>query len=189
MENSKHKYIKIFMTMLYISAFTFGGGYVIISLMKSKFVDELGWLNEEEMLNAAAIAQSAPGAVAVNAAIMVGYKIGGFLGVIVSIIGTIIPPLFIISVISFFYTAFRTNIIVSAVLKGMQSGVAAVICDVVIDLGGTLVKDKEYTSIVVMIVAFIATYYLEINVVYIIIACALIGVIKYYLTPKEEKYL
>ena len=68
---------KVFFSTLYLSAFTFGGGYVIVTLMKKKFVDELHWIDEEEMLDLVAIAQSAPGAIAVNGAIVVGYKLAG----------------------------------------------------------------------------------------------------------------
>lgn len=174
--NGKNKYWEIFTTMFYLSTFTFGGGYVIISLMQTKFVEELGWLEEEEMLNMAAIAQSCPGAVAVNASILVGYRIAGSLGAIVSIIGTVLPPLIIISIISFFYDAFRSNVAVSAVLKGMQAGVAAVIFDVVLNLSGAIVKSKESMSLVVMIGAFILTYFYGINVVFIILICAIIGI-------------
>lgn len=172
----KNKYWKIFSTMFYLSTFTFGGGYVIISLMQTKFVEELGWLEEEEMLNMAAIAQSCPGAVAVNASILVGYRIAGSLGAVISIIGTVLPPLIIISVISLFYDAFRSNVVVSAVLKGMQAGVAAVIFDVVLNLSGAIVKNKEYLSIVVMLMAFILTYIYGINVMIIILVCAIIGI-------------
>ena len=66
---------KLFFSTLYLSTFTFGGGYVIVSLMKTKFVDELHWIDETEMLDLIAIAQSSPGAVAVNGAIVVGYKL------------------------------------------------------------------------------------------------------------------
>lgn len=172
----KGKHWQIFKTMFHLSMFTFGGGYVIISLMKSRFVEELEWMSEEEMLNFAAIAQSCPGAVAVNASILVGYRIAGVTGAMVSILGTVLPPLLILSAISFVYVAFRQNIIVNAVLKGMQAGVAAVIFDVVFDLSGTIVKDKKIAPVIVMILAFIATYILEINVMYIIIVCALLGI-------------
>lgn len=175
-KKEKNKYWKIFTTMFYLSTFTFGGGYVIISLMQTKFVEELGWLEEEEMLNLAAIAQSCPGAVAVNASILVGYRIAGSLGAIVSMVGTVLPPLIIISIISFFYDAFRDNTVVSAVLKGMQAGVAAVIFDVVLNLSGAIVKSKEYLSLVVMIGAFILTYLYGINVVVIILISAIIGI-------------
>lgn len=71
---------KLFISTLYLSAFTFGGGYVIITLMKKKFVDEYHWIDEEEMLDLVAIAQSAPGPIAVNGAIVIGYKLAAFPG-------------------------------------------------------------------------------------------------------------
>lgn len=170
--------LQLFVSTFYISAFTFGGGYVIIPLMKKKFVDELHWIDDEEMLNMAAIAQSSPGAVAVNASILVGYRVAGVVGAAISILGTVLPPLIIISVISLFYTAFRTNAIVAAVLKGMQSGVAAVVADVVCNLGGKIVKDKDILSILVMILAFVANYILGVNVILIILACGVVGAMR-----------
>lgn len=95
--------LKLFWSTLYLSAFTFGGGYVIVSLMKKKFVDELGWIDEEEMLDLVAIAQSTPGAIAVNGAIVVGYKLEGIIGVIAAIAGTIIPP-FVIIILLFHFS-------------------------------------------------------------------------------------
>ena len=83
---------KIFWSTFYLSAFTFGGGYVIVSLMKKKFVDEYHWIEEEEMLDLVAIAQSAPGAIAVNGAIVIGYKLAGIAGILTAIAGTVIPP-------------------------------------------------------------------------------------------------
>ncbi len=170
--------LQLFVSTFYISAFTFGGGYVIIPLMKKKFADELHWIDDEEMLNMAAIAQSSPGAVAVNASILVGYRVAGVAGAAISILGTVLPPLIIISVISLFYTAFRTNAIVAAVLKGMQSGVAAVVADVVCNLGGKIVKDKDILSILVMILAFVANYILGVNVILIILACGVVGALR-----------
>lgn len=107
---------KIFISTLYLSAFTFGGGYVIVSLMKKKFVDEYHWIEENEMLDLVAIAQSAPGAIAVNGAIVVGYKLAGIAGVMTAILGTVIPPFLILSILSVFYQAFRSNYVVSQIL-------------------------------------------------------------------------
>ncbi len=136
MERPKGKtLVKLFLSTLYISAFTFGGGFVIITLMKRKFVDELHWIDEQEMLDLTALAQSSPGAIAVNAAILVGWRVAGAAGVTVAVIGTVLPPIIILSVISFFYAAFASNRYVALVLKGMQAGVAAVILDVVCGLG------------------------------------------------------
>ncbi|MFZ7131832.1 MAG: chromate transporter [Eubacteriales bacterium] len=185
MQNKKNIYLKLFTSTFYLSAFTFGGGFVIIPLMKKKFVDNLKWIEEEEMLNLTAIAQSSPGAVAVNASILLGYRIAGFLGALVTILGTILPPLIILSVISYFYMAFRENIIVNAVLKGMQAGVAAVIADVVINLGKNVIEEKKLVSILIMVSAFIFTFFLKINIMYIILVCGMIGAIKVWVNEKK----
>ena len=185
MENKKHIFVKLFISTFYISAFTFGGGYVIISLMKKKFADDLQWIEDDEMLNLTAIAQSSPGAVAVNAAILLGYRVAGVLGALVTILGTVLPPFITISVISIFYTAFRGNIAVSAVLKGMQAGVAAVIADVVLNLGSNVLKQKDIVSAIIMVAAFIATFFFEINVLYIILACGCIGAAKVLIQMKK----
>ena len=168
----------LFTSMLYISAFTFGGGFVIVTFMKKKFVDELHWISEDEMLDMTALAQSAPGAIAVNAAILVGRRVAGFTGMIVSVLGTIIPPITILAIISLFYKAFATNPWVAAVLGGMQAGVAAVICDVVWNLGAKVVKEKSAMSIAIMAGAFIATAFFKVNVIVIILCAAALGVIR-----------
>ena len=130
--NNKRQVLRrLFFSTLYLSAFTFGGGYVIVTLLKKKFVDEYHWIEEDEMLDLVAIAQSAPGAIAVNGAIVVGYKLAGMPGAAVAIVATIIPPFVIISAISVFYEAFRDNFLVSQMLTGMQAGVGAVIASVV----------------------------------------------------------
>ena len=95
----KISYGKLFIEMLKISTFTFGGGFVIIGMMQKKFCDELQWVSDEEVLDMTAIAQSAPGALAVNSAIIFGYKMGGIKGVLVSTLATILPPIVIISII------------------------------------------------------------------------------------------
>lgn len=177
-------YWTLFSSTFYLSAFTFGGGFVIIPLMKKKFVDDRKWIEDEEMLDLIAIAQSSPGAIAVNASIIMGYRIGGILGSLIATIGTVLPPLIIVSVISFFYSYFRDNIYVSALLKGMQSGVAAVIIDVVLKMAGGIVKEKRIISIVMMIGAFVATFFFKVNVAYIILICGAIGA---FLTLREEK--
>ena len=186
MNVKKSIYRKLFISTFYLSAFTFGGGYVIVPLMKKKFVDDLNYIEEEEMLNLVAIAQSSPGPVAVNASILLGYKVAGIFGALVTILGTILPPLIILSIISIFYTAFRDNAVVSAVLKGMQSGVSAVICDVVINLGKNVVNEKSTTSLFIMIGSFITTYFLNINVIYIILICGVIGGIRVFLMDKDK---
>lgn len=171
-------YEKLFASTFYLSAFTFGGGYVIIPLMKKKFVDDLNWIDETEMLNLAAIAQSAPGAVAVNASILLGYRIAGIKGALITVLGTVLPPLIILSVISIGYAAFRDNVVVNAVLKAMQSAVAAVICDVVMTMGSGVLKEKQVIPTIVMFGAFIANYFFGVNVIVIVLACGALGVLQ-----------
>ena len=107
----RRKLWQLFTGMLSISAFTFGGGFVIVTFMKRKFVDELHWIDEQEMLDLTALAQSSPGAIAVNAAILVGWRVGGFLGMVTAVIGTVLPPITILSIISLFYAAFALSLI------------------------------------------------------------------------------
>ena len=187
MTNSRKQVLKrLFVSTLYLSTFTFGGGYVIISLMKKKFVDEYHWIEEEEMLDLTAIAQSAPGAVAVNGAIVVGYKLAGAAGVLISILGTVIPPFVILSLISVCYQAFRENWLVSHMLEGMQAGVGAVIASVTYEMGAGVLKEKDFLSVWILAGAFFTSVFLEINVVWIVLVCAGIGVLP---NPcgKEEK--
>lgn len=169
--------LKLFLTTLYISAFTFGGGFVIVTFMKRKFVDELHWIDDQEMLDLAALAQSSPGAIAINAAILVGWRVAGFLGMICAVVGTILPPMIILSVISLFYAQFADNRYVALVLNGMQAGVAAVILDVVIGLGHDVVKQRSALHLLVMVAAFVAVAFFDVNVILIILAAALVGVL------------
>ena len=178
---------KIFISTLYLSAFTFGGGYVIVSLMKKKFVDEYHWIEENEMLDLVAIAQSAPGAIAVNGAIVVGYKLAGIAGVMVAILGTVIPPFLILSVLSVFYQAFQSNYVVSQMLEGMQAGVGAVIASVTYEMGCGIVKKKDNVATIVMIAAFIAACVLGINVIYIVIASGIFGIIRTFWNRRRKR--
>ena len=171
---------QLFFSTLYLSAFTFGGGYVIVSLMKKKFVDELHWIEEKEMLDLVAIAQSSPGAIAINGAIVVGYKLAGIAGVLVSIIGTVIPPFVIIALLSVCYNAFRTNELVSQMLEGMQAGVGSV----TYEMGADVVKEKDGISLLIMAGAFAASCVFEVNVVYIVIICGLLGVLRTCMSRK-----
>ncbi len=177
---------RLFLSTLYLSAFTFGGGYVIVTLMKKKFVDEYHWIGEDEMLDLVAIAQSSPGAIAVNGAIVVGYKLAGILGAVVAILGTILPPFVIITVISVCYNAFRENFFVAQMLSGMQAGVGAVIASVTYDMGAPIAKEKDPMSLIIMIGAFFAACILQINVIYIVIVCGGLGVIRTFLAKRRS---
>ena len=177
----------LFTSMLYISAFTYGGGFVIVTLMKRKFVDQLHWLSDQKMLDMTALAQSAPGGIAVNAAILVGRSVRGFKGMLVSVVGTVLPPLLTLTAVSYFYQAFASNPYMGAVLKGMQAGVVAVIADVVCNLGSAYFHDRDIVSIVMMIATFAAAFIWNVNAIYLILAAVAIGVVRVAIQNRKAK--
>lgn len=174
----RNRLLKIFLSTLYLSAFTFGGGYVIITLMKQKFVDELHWIDDDEMLDMVAIAQSSPGPIAVNGAVIIGYKLEGIAGVLSAVLGAVLPPFVILTVISMFYSAFRNLFVVQSLLTGMKAGVSAVILSVVYDMAAGVVKGKDRVNIGVMILAFAATYFGKVNVVFVILITIAFGAVR-----------
>lgn len=130
------------------------------------------------MLDLTAIAQSSPGAIAVNAAILVGWRVAGFAGMVTAVVGTILPPMVILSVISLFYNAFAANRYVALVPEGMQAGVAVVILDVVCGMGGKVLKSRSRLHIFVMAAAFLAAFVWKVNVIHIILAAVAVGVVR-----------
>ena len=177
---------KLFVSALYLSAFTFVGGYVIVTLMKKKFVDEYHWIGEEEMLDLVAIAQSAPGAVAVNGAVAVGYKLAGIAGAITAIAATVIPPFVIISLISICYDAFRSSQAVSWMLEGMQAGVGAVIAAVVYEMARGIVHGRNWISIGIMAASFLAACVFGIPVTAIVLVCIAVGIARTFLEKRRK---
>lgn len=173
----KHKLWTLFSSVLKISACTFGGGFVIIPLMRKRFSQELGWIDEQEMLDAVSIAQSSPGPIAVNASIMIGYRVAGVGGALVAALGTALPPLVIISVISLFYQAFRDSAVVSVLMAGMLCGVAAVILDVVVNMVTNLVKKKRLLPLLILAASFVAVKVFHISIILIILICGIIGAV------------
>lgn len=174
-QNPRNRLWTLFTSMLTISSFTFGGGFVIVTLMKRRFVDELGWMDEDEMLDIAAMAQSTPGAIAVNAAVLTGTRIGGTIGMLVAVLGTVIPPFVLLSVLSLCYEAFRQLYPVRLALAGMQAGVAAVILDVAWGLGKNVVRKKDRVDLVLMALVFIAQWFINLNTAVIILSAAAVG--------------
>lgn len=178
---------QLFCATFTLSAFTFGGGFVIVSLMKKKFVEELGWLEEDEMLDITAIAQSSPGPIPINASVILGYRMAGLAGTLTAILGTALPPMLIISAISVFYTQFRENRIIATALQVMRAGVAAVIFDVVYNLAKNICKTKRILYIGLMIAAFIAAVILGISAMLIILVCLGVGITDAVISAAHEK--
>lgn len=144
------------------------------------------------MLDLVAIAQSAPGPIAVNGAIVVGYKICGFPGILVSVLGAVLPPFVMLSVISLFYNVFRSNFMIHHLLSGMRCGVSAVIMSVTWDMASGVLVEKStnassapadarktslhWTSLLIMVGAFIANYILGVSTIWIILSVIVLGV-------------
>lgn len=176
-ENPARMLWQLFKATFLLSAFTFGGGFVIVSLMKKKFVEDLQWLEEEEMLDITAIAQSSPGPIPINASVILGYRMYGVIGSLVAILGTALPPMIIISVISVFYTQFRSNRIIAIALQVMRAGVAAVIFDVVINLAKNVIATKRTLYILLMATAFMGKVILGVDAMIVILCCLVVGLV------------
>lgn len=174
MIQEKKPYLWLIRINLMISAFTFGGGYVVVPMIRRYFVIQKEYFTEEELINMAAIAQSTPGAIAINLSSLAGYRVAGMKGAVISCISAIIPPLVILGFVSSFYSAFSSNVIISAVLKGMQAGVAALIVDLIIDMCSMILKERSLLLTAMIPGAFLASFILNINVVFILICCCIL---------------
>ena len=168
---------QIFCQMFTISAFTFGGGFVIVTLMRKRLVEQRAWLSEGEMLDMTALAQSSPGPIAVNTAVLVGWQLAGLPGMLAAVSGCILPPMVILSVISVFYEAFIHNAAVALFLRGMQAGVAAVVLDVSVSLGQTVLSQKTSLHTVLLIAALGLTLFGHISPVLLLLGAAALGAI------------
>ena len=164
----------LFFSMFRISAFTFGGGYIIIPLIRKQFVEKLEWLSEEEMLDIIAMAQSSPGAVALNVASQLGYRAAGASGMLCAILGTMLPPFVWISIISTCYDAFRTSPVIDAFLRSMQPAVAAVILCAAVDLFQAI-RHKQRSSGWLLFGAALVLGLYGVNVIFILLGGGIIG--------------
>lgn len=176
---------KLFLAMVQLSACTFGGGYVIVPMMQRKFVQELSWLDDDEMMDLAVIAQTAPGAIAVNAAILVGYRILGAWGAAAAAAGTSLPPLVIISIISYFYAAFIDNGVIRLVMTSMQAGATAVICSLAANLFLDIKNTRRKMQLALLAAAFIAMHFCGAGIVPVLLCCAVYGVLDSYIRHRR----
>ena len=173
----RHFYWKLFQSTFLISAFTVGGGFVIIPLLRAKYVDEYGWLDDKETLNLVSIAQSMPGVVAVNAAIILGYRMAGLRGALTALAATILPPLVTLSVISCAYDWFATNPYVRYALKGMQCGATALIVNVAIDLLQKQWRKKLHWPLAIIVGTFVANFFFDVNIMLLVVIDGLLGLV------------
>ena len=172
-----HFYRKLFQSTFLISAFTVGGGFVIIPLLRAKYVEEYGWLTDKDTLDLVSIAQSMPGVVAVNASIILGYRMAGLRGTLTALAATILPPLITLSIISCAYDWFASNPYVRYALKGMQCGATALIVNVAIDLLQKQLRKKLLFPLAIIAATFTANFIFGINLMLLILIDGILGLL------------
>lgn len=178
MKTSLSLYLWLFRTNLFISAFTFGGGYVVVPMVRKYFVEKKQLFGEEELMEMAAISQSSPGAIAINLAALSGYRAAGRIGFFIACVSSLLPPLILLSVISLCYSAVISNSLVNAVLKGMQAGVAALIVDFIADMIGVIRKEKSIFLDFLVVISFSFSFFTEINVIFVLVGCCFACIVK-----------
>ena len=176
-------YLQIFWSFFKIGAFTLGGGYAMIPLIEQEIVNRRRWISSDEFAETLTLAQSAPGPVAINSAVFVGYKMRGMKGVLVSVLGTVIPSFVIILVIAMFFGNVRDNEAIARIFKGLRPAIVALIAVPVI----RMLRQKNFAWKIVLIAATAAATvsWLKISPV-IVIFIAGIGGILYYLIRRES---
>lgn len=170
---------------MFISAFTFGGGYVVIVMIKKYYVKEKHYFDEDELMKIAAIAQSSPGAISINMTGLAGYHVAGVSGLLISCIAAIIPPLIILSIVSSVYNIIYDNTIISAILKGMEAGVAAMIVELVYDMYRMIIQEKSLLFILLTPTVFILNYFFNVNVLLLIFVSVLFCIFNVKMKCKE----
>lgn len=183
-KHGPHFFRALFTSTFLISAFTVGGGFVIIPLLKAKYVDEYGWLDDKETLDLVAIAQSVPGVVAVNASILLGYRMAGWRGALVALAATVFPPLITLSLISVAYDAFAANPYIKLLLKGMQCGATALIVSVAFDLLFKQLKKRLLLPFIILLGTFSANLFFNVNIMLLVLIDGLLGL--FFL--RDQKY-
>lgn len=177
---------KLFLVFLRIGAFTFGGGYAMIPLIQKEVVENKKWITDDDILDIIAIAESTPGPIAINSATFIGFKVAGFWGSVCATAGVVLPSLFVIYIISFVLRQFQELRAVKYAFYGIRAGVLAL----VIKAWWTMYKKcpKNLVAYIIAITSFILVAVFDINIIFVLIGCALLGLItSYYKLKKEAK--
>lgn len=176
---------ELFTIFLKINTFTFGGGYTIIPIIRDEFVNHKKLIGEKEMLDLVALSQSGPGAMAISASLLTGYRLRGPLGALTCMFASILPCLVIIFTISHFYQAFRDNFYINAMLLGISGIISAVLFVTVYNMGKTALRAYPVFSALMMILAFVLGFFTNINTGLIILLLGFIGIVVFTLGEKK----
>lgn len=178
--------LELFLSFFKINTVTFGGGYTIVAIIRDEFVLKKELIDEDEMLDLTAMAQSGPGAMTINTSILTGYKLRGLAGAIVCMLASVLPCLIIITLLFYVYDAFRTNYFVNYALMGMSGAVSAILIVTTYNMGKSAIKNHPMFSIIIMIFAFIASFIFHINAAIIILFLAILGVTLFSIIKEEN---
>ncbi|MCR4612276.1 MAG: chromate transporter [Lachnospiraceae bacterium] len=178
------KLLTLFLTFLKIGAFTFGGGYAMIPLIQKEVVTNKKWIEDKDILEIVAIAESTPGPIAINAATFIGYRIAGFMGALAATLGVVLPSFVIIIVISYILEMFEDFKGVKYAFNGIRAGVLALIIKALYDMYKQC--PKGVVSYIVMGASFILAAFLNVNVLLVILGCALFGLITYLIKNRRS---
>jgi len=177
-------YLSFFLTFLKIGAFTFGGGYAMISLIEQEVVTKKQWIKREDFLDLLAVAQSTPGVMAVNIAIFIGHKLKGKSGSLTCALGTILPSFTIILLIAMFFVHFKDNEIVEKIFKGIRPTIVALIAVPVFNLAKT--AKINYKTIIIPTGAALLIWLCGVSPVYIVSATILSGLLYGYMKRRHK---
>ena len=166
---------EMFVTFFKIGAFTFGGGFAMIPIIKQEVVEKKNWIKDEDFIDIISIAQSSPGPIAVNLSIYIGYKIKGLSGALLSALGTVMPSFLIILVIARFFSQFSDNIIIEKIFMGIRPAVVALILSAIYGLVRN--ASFNYMQIFLAIITALVIVFLNINPIYMIILGISISII------------
>lgn len=173
--------LELFNCFFKIGAFTFGGGYAMIPLIEREVVDNKKWIERKEIVDVFALAQSLPGAIAINTSTFIGYKILGKVGAIVSTIGIILPSLIIITLIAMFFSLVRGNLLFEKIFDGISPAIVALILVAGIKIVKQSVKDK--IGIIILLCTIVFITFFNMQAIFAIIGGALVGISIYFFFP------
>jgi len=179
------KTLYLFLTFLKIGAFTFGGGYAMIPLIERETVERRGWVKKEDILEIIAVAESTPGPIAINSATYVGYKIAGFFGALAATLGVVLPSFLIILAVTFLLDRFSSLTAVRYAFIGIRAGVLALILKALLSMYKSC--PKSAVAYIIMAAAFAVTAFTPVNVIFVIIGCALFGLISSIIISRRSK--
>lgn len=179
------KLFQIFLSFFRIGAFTFGGGYAMIPLIQHEAVEKRKWVTDEDILDIVAIAESTPGPIAINSATFVGYRAAGVLGSVCATLGVVLPSFVLILLLSFVLAQFQQVQAVQYAFIGIRAGVLALLVKALWTMYTK--SPKGWVAYVVMGAALILTAVLSINVIFVIIGCAVFGIVTSAIMERRAK--